>query len=258
MPTEGSSRRHLNGGEQTPRGQDDSAPEVAPADRPARALKLDRLDDQAHTGELRARMAAIRAHAAADREQAARDREHAARDRAQAARERRLAALDRAAAQFDRRAAGTDELTGARRRGVGLEELEREIDRARRTGESLVAVFVDVDNLKAVNDGLGHSAGDEVLREVVKALRRRLRSYDLIIRLGGDEFVCALPGVSVDRARVRFAGLNDDLAKRSAHASVSVGFSDLHDREGRPGLIDRADHDMLAARSDRRSASAAR
>jgi diguanylate cyclase (GGDEF)-like protein len=190
-------------------------------------------------------MVALREGAAADRWRAREDRERAACDR-------EFAALDRAQAARERRAAGTDELTGARRRGVGLEELDREIDRARRTGKSLVAVFVDVDNLKALNDTLGHDAGDQLLCNVVSGLRRQLRSYDLVIRLGGDEFLCALPGVTVEQARARFAGLNAELRGASPSGSVSVGFSELHDHETQPDLIYRADHDLLATRKGRR------
>jgi diguanylate cyclase (GGDEF)-like protein len=193
---------------------------------------------------LRSGMAEVRREAAADREEARRDRLRAALDRD-------LAARDREQAERERRAAGTDELTGARRRGVGLEELDREIDRARRTGTSLVAVFVDVDNLKSVNDEFGHRAGDELLCDVVNGLRGRLRSYDLVIRLGGDEFLCVLPSVSVEGAHARFAGLNAELRKTSTHGSVSVGFSELHAHDSRPDLINRADQELLTARASR-------
>lgn len=185
-------------------------------------------------------------------EGAAADRARAREDREQAACDREFAAIERALAARQRRAAGIDELTGARRRGVGLEELNGEIDRARRTGTSLVAVFVDVDNLKSVNDTLGHAAGDRLLCNVVSGLKHQLRPYDLVIRLGGDEFLCVLPGVTVDQARARFAELNAELRDASPQGSVSIGVGELHDHETEPDLIDRADHDLLAARKGRR------
>ena len=210
-------------------------------------------DQQLRGQELRARALEGRRRAALDRERAARDRELAARDRDLAARDRRLAeqALEQA---------GTDELTGARRRGVGLEELGREIERARRTGESLVAAYVDVDGLKRVNDQHGHAAGDELLRDVVTTLRDRMRSYDLLVRLGGDEFLCVLLGLSVEEAQERFGALNAELPPGPTVRSASFGFSALLNGEGAQELIDRADRELLAARaaSPRRTGSATR
>jgi diguanylate cyclase (GGDEF)-like protein len=190
---------------------------------------------------LRSRASLIRSRAAADRARARRDRELAARDR-------ELAAEDREQAARERTQAWTDELTGARRRGAGLAEFEREIDRTRRIGAPLVAAFVDVDHLKSINDARGHSAGDELLREVAAGLRRHLRSYDLIVRLGGDEFLCVLPHVTLERARHRFDRLNAELRAGAAQGSVSVGFSELHEDESPADLIDRADRDLLAHR----------
>jgi diguanylate cyclase (GGDEF)-like protein len=192
--------------------------------------------------ELRGRAAAARTRAEDDRKRAAHDRESAARDREQAARDREQAARDR-------QQAGIDELTGARRRGVGLQELQREMDRARRTGESLVAAFVDVDYLKAVNDEHGHGAGDELLRDVVAALRRHMRCYDLVVRVGGDEFVCALPAVSRGEARGRFDDVRAELDDGPAASSISFGLSELRDGESPTGLIDRADRDLRATRN---------
>ena len=175
---------------------------------------------------LRARGHASRIRAASDRAQSAQDRQQAAQDRQQA---------------------GTDELTGARRRGVGLEELENEIKRARREGHSLVAVYVDVDRLKSVNDKQGHAAGDEVLRTVTEGLRHQMRAYDLLVRLGGDEFLCALPNLTLAETRFRFDGFRAKL-KDSEGCSVSVGFSELLDGDSSDDFISQADSNLLARR----------
>jgi diguanylate cyclase (GGDEF)-like protein len=228
--------------------------------RDEEALRLDehdRLLDR-HTlrlEELRGRAAMGRRRAADDRRRAARDRQVAARDREEAARDREQAARDREQAARDREQAGIDELTGARRRGVGLEEVQREIDRVRRTDGRLTAAFVDVDDLKTVNDEQGHAAGDQVLRDVAAGLASRMRSYDLVIRLGGDEFLCVLPGVTQGETQRRFEGLAIELDEGPALRSMSFGVSQLRDGDSLGDLIDRADRDLMAARRRRRLAA---
>ncbi len=197
-------------------------------------------------------MQTLRASARAARLRAAHARERAARDREQAARDRTQAAEDREQALRELERAATDELTGARRRGVGLEELENEMQRARREGHPLVAAFVDVDGLKSVNDQHGHAAGDAVLASVADGLRHYMRPYDLLVRLGGDEFLCALP-LPADEARRRFAGLHVDLNGSERRQSVSVGLSEMRSEDSAEELIARADQDLLAHRSDRRA-----
>jgi diguanylate cyclase (GGDEF)-like protein len=220
-----------------------------------RALELDASDRVAdmHTlrvQELRGRGREVGKRAALDRERAGGDRRKAAHDRELGAHDRELGALDREQSKQDRDHAATDELTGAYRRGVGLEELEREIARARRTGQNLVAAYVDVDGLKAVNDTHGHSAGDELLCAVAESLRHGMRTYDLLVRLGGDEFLCVLPGVSVDEVRRRFHDLGSELPAGSTLGSVSIGLSELRDGENAQDLIDRADRNLLVGRSE--------
>jgi diguanylate cyclase (GGDEF)-like protein len=190
--------------------------------------------------ELRARARQTRARAARDRIRATGSREQAARDRDQAAR-------DRAHAAYDREHAATDELTGTRRRGVGLEDLEREMARARREDHPLVAAYVDIDGLKALNDEHGHAAGDALLSGVAAALKHHMRPYDLLIRLGGDEFLCVLP-LSDGEARLRFDDLHTDLNGSGRGHSVSVGFSELRDGDTADDFIARADRDLLAHR----------
>jgi diguanylate cyclase (GGDEF)-like protein len=255
-------RQRLEAG--TPHGEFASRRDQAARKRDERAAERDRdaeardkelielLGGDADRGARDPYVATLRSRVTVVCEGAATDRALAREDRERAACDREFAAIERAQAARERRAAGTDELTGARRRGVGLEELDREIDRARRDVTSLVAVFVDVDNLKSVNDVLGHAAGDRLLRNVVSSLKHQLRAYDLVIRIGGDEFLCVLPGVTVDQARARFADLNAELRSASPEGSVSIGVSELHDHETQPDLIDRADHDLLAARTSRR------
>ncbi|PZN11006.1 MAG: hypothetical protein DIU69_06295 [Bacillota bacterium] len=96
--------------------------------------------------------------------------------------------------------ASHDPLTGAYNRHRFQEELHRLVARARRTGESGALLFIDLDNFKEVNDRLGHKAGDDLLRAVVRDMRARLRETDLLARLGGDEFGVAVAPVNAEQA----------------------------------------------------------
>ncbi len=195
------------------------------------------------------RAADDRVRAASDRARASGDRSRAAEERAEAAHDRTLAARDRAQAAVDREAAEADELTNVRRRGAGMKQLQREVDRAHRAPEALVVTFVDVDGLKQVNDSQGHLAGDSLLVAVADSLRGCLRSYDLIMRFGGDEFVCALPNVDVEAVRRRFHDVSAALETGSTRASISVGFAELGGEDSAEDVIRRADADLLANRA---------
>src|SRR5207247_839724 len=89
--------------------------------------------------------------------------------------------------------AATDALTGCLNRRALSEELEAELDRARRYNLALTILLADIDRFKLVNDPRGHLAGDSVLRQVGHILRRATRSVDLVARYGGEEFVVVMP-----------------------------------------------------------------
>ena len=190
-----------------------------------------------------------RARAAADRVKASNDRARAAAERIEAAHERAEAQRLLAAAEDALNGATTDELTGARSRQFGMEEIARELRRAHRTETPLVLAFVDVDGLKRVNDTQGHPAGDEVLRRTGEALRAGVRAYDLVVRFGGDEFVCAMPNVTEARARPRFEKIAATLASIDPDHSITYGLTERLPGDGLADLIARADSDLLSHRS---------
>ena len=134
-------------------------------------------------------------------------------------------ALDRA--RQHTREARTDYLTGLANRP----EFERAIDRAvagaSRHGRRLALMMLDLDNLKEINDTLGHHVGDEAIRMLAQELQRAVRASDTCGRLGGDEFGVAMPEADERDARevgVRVRQSLDDL-NRSQKVPVPVEFS---------------------------------
>jgi two-component system cell cycle response regulator len=86
----------------------------------------------------------------------------------------------------------SDPLTGVHNKRFFHVRLEREFGRAREQGEPLSLVMLDLDDFKAINDCLGHAAGDAALREVAAAVSSQLREGELVARYGGEEFVVIL------------------------------------------------------------------
>ena len=205
-------------------------------------------DDNASREDILLRSRRDRARAAADRAKAADDRVRAAADRQDAARERAEAFRHRTEAADDLKVAATDELTGAWTRRFGLEEVSRELERAHRTGASLVLAFIDVDGLKQLNDSQGHLAGDTLLQLLGETLRANVRPYDVIVRYGGDEFICAMPNLSASDARARFERIAALLTAADAKHSVTFGLAEAEPADTLQELIARADADLLQAR----------
>ena len=142
-----------------------------------------------------------------------------------------LHAINRDLAQTQRdlqAAAVTDPLTGCYNRRFFDEVAERELERHRRHGMPLSLVFIDCDNLKAINDGLGHSAGDEVLRLVADVIREHVRRSDYAFRWGGDEFLvllsCSEEDAAAKAAAIQYAFAADQLTRRlPAGSGLSIG-----------------------------------
>lgn len=152
--------------------------------------------------------------------------------------------------------ANHDPLTGLLNRRGFAAELERQVALSRRYGPTGALVMLDLDGFKHVNDTLGHSAGDDLIITIGRALRSRLRETDVLARLGGDEFAVILLGVDSDEAAlvagdiaeaVRTAGRLDQPLLRPVTASVGVvAFS--HGDATAEDLMMRADLAMYDAK----------
>lgn len=149
-----------------------------------------------------------------------------------------------------------DSLTDLPNRLLFSDRLNQRLADSRRYGQSMAVIFVDLDRFKMVNDTLGHSIGDSLLKEAARRLASCLRDTDTIARMGGDEFTIILPNIASveDAVQVAKRGL-DSIAKRfviddreifvSASMGISIYPSDGLDVET---LVKNADAAMYRAK----------
>jgi diguanylate cyclase (GGDEF)-like protein len=124
--------------------------------------------------------------------------------------------------------AATDSLTGLYNRRLFDEYCDKELTRAKRYGQQLAIVILDMHKLKEVNDRRGHLEGDRILELVAATLRKTLRASDFAFRIGGDEFALLLPQSDPEQAltlcrRVR-SQYEADLAPLNLNIAVTVDF----------------------------------
>jgi len=93
-----------------------------------------------------------------------------------------------------RKRAITDEMTGVYNRRFLDDSLNQYVDEARKNGEPLVLVMVDLDYFRQINELYGHETGDSVIRDVVGVFKNHLKNPNIIARYGGDEFTFLIPG----------------------------------------------------------------
>jgi diguanylate cyclase (GGDEF)-like protein len=112
-----------------------------------------------------------------------------------------------------KREASHDPLTRLFNRRLFVDRLEQEMARAQQTAAQFSIVFLDVDELKRINDTYGHLAGDALLREVANALMDAVRGEDLVARYGGDEFVLLLPATGANAAASVAQRISEGIAR---------------------------------------------
>ena len=153
-----------------------------------------------------------------------------------------------------------DALTGLGNRVLLRQQLEEALVRARRNGGAIAVIFLDLDGFKGINDTLGHSLGDALLKSVAGRLQENVRDTDKIARLGGDEFAVLQSGDSQPRSADALASrlvavmtepffVDGQQLNLSASAGIAVSFGNDGDPEQ---LLKNADLALYRAKADGR------
>ncbi|MYN24979.1 putative bifunctional diguanylate cyclase/phosphodiesterase [Duganella levis] len=150
-----------------------------------------------------------------------------------------------------------DALTGLANRTLLLDRVSQAIAQARRSGNQVAMLFLDLDRFKTINDSLGHDAGDRVVIEVGRRLKQAVRDADTVARFGGDEFVVLLPELPTEDIAAALAQkiLNALFEPMLIHGhelapACSIGIS-LYPRDGDNGktLLRNADAALYQAKA---------
>jgi diguanylate cyclase (GGDEF)-like protein len=162
--------------------------------------------------------------------------------------ERRVVETSRLAEQAQAEA-HVDPLTGLRNRRAWDHLLETEEDRCRRYGHPACVFVIDVDDLKQVNDTLGHAAGDELLRRTAGALQTAARNPDVVARVGGDEFAVLAVECDLGAIPSLLSRFEEVLARDNVQASI--GFAMRNSSLGLSEAWLEADHSMYREKRGR-------
>jgi diguanylate cyclase (GGDEF)-like protein len=165
-----------------------------------------------------------------------------------------IAALDNAFRYREaRRLADLDALTGLHNRRFFHETLHRECARAQRYGRKLALLVLDVDDFKAINERLGHLAGDAVLAEAAARVRSVSRASDVACRVGGDEFAVILPEAGTHDGAELYRRIEDVVSATPigsvVQLTLSAGVAQLRESDGATTFFERADHALFRAKS---------
>jgi two-component system cell cycle response regulator len=157
----------------------------------------------------------------------------------------------------------TDQLTGLHNRRYMMNQLKALSARAARGGDPVAVLLVDLDHFKLINDGYGHDAGDDVLREFAVRLATNVRAVDLPCRYGGEEFVIVMPGTSLadaeriaERIRLHVGQAPIQVCGGAARLSVtiSIGVAATLDADDTLDLLlKRADEALYEAKTSGRN-----
>lgn len=153
-----------------------------------------------------------------------------------------------------------DQLTGAYSRSYLMQQMEQQVARRRRHGDSACVIMIDLDHFKAVNDSYGHPTGDRVLVHAVQQILQQLRDGDVLSRVGGEEFMVLLPSTNPSDAVQIAERLRRVLAEAwvsegpaRIHMPASLGVAELQSTESHSEWFRRADQALYDAKAQGRN-----
>ncbi len=149
-----------------------------------------------------------------------------------------------------------DPLTGLNNRRAFISESNRILDLAKRHGEPLSLLMLDIDNFKKINDTYGHDVGDLVLKKLAEVIKKNVRSSDIPARFGGEEFVILLPKTDekgallvAERIRKDFRNASVQVDGKNVWTSVSIGVAAFGGSEDLDALVKKADEALYQAKN---------
>lgn len=152
-------------------------------------------------------------------------------------------------------AAFRDPLTGAGNRVALDKTLSREVELAKRHGQQLSVLMIDLDHFKQVNDEFGHSMGDKVLKDAADCMTACIRQTDMCFRYGGEEFLVMLSSADqagalriAERIRMSISDMTFENAKGKLQVTTSIGCATLRGIDNTDSLVQRADTALYEAK----------
>lgn len=156
-----------------------------------------------------------------------------------------------------------DDLTGTLNRRFGLEKLVRQIELSDRYNQIFTICFIDIDNLKYVNDTFGHAAGDILLKQTARIIKSAIRKTDMVVRMGGDEFMLIFPHTRLSGVREFVKRIMQDIKSYNTgidnitkfEISFSYGFAEYNPmaKVSSDRLVEIADNEMYEQKMRKKS-----
>ena len=162
-----------------------------------------------------------------------------------------------------RRLASTDSMTGILNRNAGMDFIRTKLKYCGKHHTSLTVCYIDLDNLKQVNDNFGHKEGDRVIKTAVRAIKSILRANDAVCRMGGDEILIILPdtsiedGIAVTERINRRVNEKNDSSNKPYRVDFSYGLAEYNPKNkcSAEELVHQADRKMYEIKSSKKAES---